>query len=152
MTLALKIPPVALVLIFAALMYCTSQIFPAFNWENSYKMAGLLCATLLGCIIALTGVIEFRRQQTTVNPHKPQNASQLVTTGIYRVSRNPMYLGLLLCLIGWSFCLANLLTLPWLAVFCLYINHYQIKPEEAMLNKLFGSAYSSYKKQVRRWL
>jgi len=88
-----------------------------------------------------------------VNPTKPSDASSLVVQGIYRVSRNPMYLGVLLLLIAWGIYLEHLIVVFVLpAAFVIYMNKFQIEPEEQALQKLFGDDFASYKKKVRRWI
>lgn len=110
-----------------------------------------LLFVLLGSIPGLSGVIAFVKHKTTVNPHKPQDASKLVTSGIYQFTRNPMYLGLLLWLIGWGIYLASIASMILVAGFVLYMNRYQILPEEEILVELFGEEYLIYKQNVRRW-
>ncbi|HEV8366930.1 MAG TPA: isoprenylcysteine carboxylmethyltransferase family protein, partial [Pyrinomonadaceae bacterium] len=75
-----------------------------------------------------------------------------VSTGVYRFTRNPMYLGLLLTLLGWAAFLSNPASLLFVPIFVLYINRFQIKPEEQVLSSLFGAEYMAYKSRVRRWL
>jgi protein-S-isoprenylcysteine O-methyltransferase Ste14 len=120
--LELRIPPVALVFIAALAMW------------------------------ALAGVAEFRRARTTVNPTTPQASSSVVDSGIYRRSRNPMYLGFLLALAGWAIQLGHLAALPVLPAFVLYMNRFQIAPEERALRAKFGAPYAEYTRRVRRWL
>jgi protein-S-isoprenylcysteine O-methyltransferase Ste14 len=107
---------------------------------------------MLGVGLSVAGVRSFRRAQTTLNPTKPQEASSLVTTGIYRVTRNPMYLGLSLVLLAWTVFLSSAWALLGVAAFVLYINRLQIAPEERALSQLFGSEYTAYQAKVRRWL
>jgi protein-S-isoprenylcysteine O-methyltransferase Ste14 len=102
--------------------------------------------------IAVSGVVAFRRARTTLNPIKASSASALVRSGVFRFTRNPMYLGLLLQLFAWTVFLSNPMTLLFLPVYVLYINRFQIIPEERVLTSLFGTEYSAYKKSVRRWL
>ncbi|WP_330948092.1 isoprenylcysteine carboxylmethyltransferase family protein [Thermomonas sp. LB-4] len=106
----------------------------------------------IGTAVALAGVIEFRRARTTVDPMRPERASALVSSGIYRVTRNPMYLGFALILVGWIVALRCLPALPIAAVFVLYLDRVQIPPEEAALQACFGSAFDEYASRVRRWL
>jgi protein-S-isoprenylcysteine O-methyltransferase Ste14 len=110
------------------------------------------CLALAGVSIAILGVLSFRRAGTTVNPMQPEKASSLVTSGIYRVTRNPMYLGLLLGLIAWAVFLSNVLAFLFLPAFILYLNRFQIGPEEAALTRLFGQEFVHYQSHVRRWL
>ncbi|MNJ74873.1 hypothetical protein D3C77_718740 [compost metagenome] len=87
-----------------------------------------------------------------VNPLKPASASALVTSGIYRVTRNPMYLGFALVLAAWTVFLASPFTLLGIAAFVLYIDRFQILPEERALHQLFGEAMDEYCARVRRWI
>jgi protein-S-isoprenylcysteine O-methyltransferase Ste14 len=107
---------------------------------------------LLGAVTSLAGVVAFRRSRTTVNPLRPETASSLVNGGVYRLTRNPMYVGFLFVLLGW----AVWLWAPWpwlgLPLFMLFLTRFQIVPEERAMEKLFGSAYREYRNQVRRWL
>ncbi|REL29329.1 methyltransferase family protein [Thalassotalea euphylliae] len=152
--LELKIPPVLLVVISLLLMWLTQQLLPhfAFTSTNHYgvQLAGTLL--LLGAFVIFAGVYAFRKAQTTVNPMTPSDASSLVNTGIYRITRNPMYLGFLLMLIAYAVYLQHPFTLIWCGVFVGYMTQFQIKPEERMLNRLFGEPYQDYCTQVRRWI
>jgi protein-S-isoprenylcysteine O-methyltransferase Ste14 len=105
-----------------------------------------------GVLVAVAGVLEFRRARTTVNPTTPQAASSMVRSGIYRHTRNPMYLGMLLVLAAWAAWLANPAAFVVLPVFFLYINRFQIEPEERILAGLFAGEFDAYRRSVRRWL
>jgi protein-S-isoprenylcysteine O-methyltransferase Ste14 len=107
---------------------------------------------LAGGCISLAGVVSFRRAKTTVNPLKPEKASSLVTGGIYKVTRNPMYLGLVLVLLAWAVFLSSAWALAGPVAFVLYMNRFQIEPEERVMGTMFGDNYSEYKARVRRWL
>ena len=107
---------------------------------------------VLGIAISVAGVVSFRRARTTVNPTRPDTASALVATGIYRFTRNPMYLGLFLVLAGWSAYLANAAALAGPLLFALYIDRFQIVPEERALATKFGAAFDTYRRQTRRWI
>jgi len=102
-------------------------------------------------LVAVAGVVEFRRAKTTVNPLKLDKSTQLVASGIYRFTRNPMYLGMLLILVGWAIHLQHIGAWLWLIGFILFINRFQIEPEERAMTKLFGEPYIDYCKSVRRW-
>ncbi|WP_259394822.1 isoprenylcysteine carboxylmethyltransferase family protein [Shewanella sp. SR44-3] len=106
----------------------------------------------VGIAVALAGVTSFMRANTTVNPTTPNSASSLVDSGIYRFTRNPMYLGLLSMLLGWAVFLASPLTLIGALVFVVYMNRFQIKPKESALLNVFGTAFLQYQAKVRRWL
>lgn len=147
--LELKIPPPIAALLTAWAM-ATSTGAPAAPWALRAALFGTLAFTAL--VIAIAGEWAFHRAKTTINPLKPQNASTLVTNGIYRFTRNPMYLGLTLALLGWAFFLAH--TLPFLVpvAFALYIQRFQIQPEERALSKKFGTAFTQYCARTRRWV
>ena len=103
-------------------------------------------------MVVVLGAIAFRRAGTTVNPLHPENASALVVRGIYRLTRNPMYLGMLILLVGWAVLLANFIPWIFLPGFVLYMNRFQIGPEERMLASMFGNDFTLYRSRVRRWL
>jgi protein-S-isoprenylcysteine O-methyltransferase Ste14 len=151
-TLELRIPPAALGLLLGATMAAAAHFTPAFGF--SLPGSRILAAGLAGAgvVVALLGVVSFRRARTTVNPLQPAAASHLVVSGIYHRTRNPMYLGMLLVLLGWALFLSNLLSVVLAAGFVPLMNRLQILPEERALTALFGSAFADYKSKVRRWL
>ena len=118
---------------------------PAAPW-----IGGALAAA--GLLVEMAGVLEFLRRKTTVNPMRPERASALVTGGVYRWTRNPMYLGWLPILTGWAIYLQHPFALVGVALFALYLTRFQIIPEERALEARFGEAYREYKRRVRRWL
>ncbi len=148
--LELKIPPVAVVIITAALMWLVSR--PAFGLLLPARRSLALGLVVAGAVISALGVVSFRRAGTTVNPIQPETAGSLVVSGIYRRTRNPMYLGFLLGLAGWAVFLSNALAFIFLPVFVLYLNRYQIRPEERALASVFGKDFAAYQSKVRRWL
>jgi protein-S-isoprenylcysteine O-methyltransferase Ste14 len=149
----LKIPPVLLTGFVVVMMFVTSYLLPQFSYSLANRIPVAIIVAVFGVAIAGAGVIAFRRLQTTVNPTKPDTASNLAIEGIYRRTRNPMYLGILLFLLACSIFLGNFLVLVvYPAAFVLYINKFQIKPEEDALLLIFGDEYKSYLDRVRRWL
>jgi protein-S-isoprenylcysteine O-methyltransferase Ste14 len=151
-SLELKVPPAVQVLVIGAAMYGVSKTLPAlqFSVAGSKWLGGGLA--VLGLAIGVMGVTEFKKVQTTVNPHAPQNATSLVTSGIYQYSRNPMYLGLSLFLLGWALYLSHFLALLLLPVFILYMSRFQIQAEEKVMLQKFADQYRAYLMKVRRWL
>jgi protein-S-isoprenylcysteine O-methyltransferase Ste14 len=97
-------------------------------------------------------VYQFWRHRTTVNPMRPDQTSSLVTSGIYRISRNPIYLADLVILVAWMVWLGAWINIIWLAAFVVYISRFQILPEERMLAGKFGEEWDSYCARVRRWI
>ena len=107
---------------------------------------------LLAGLLDLSSLYLFFKKRTTPNPMKPEFTTGLVTNGLYKISRNPMYLGLLTILIGFAIYLGNLTSFLVLPAFYFVITEMQIKPEERMLEKKFSEEYLAYKNKVRRWL
>lgn len=119
---------------------------------ETLKYALIMSFVLSGLTIDICAILAFRKAKTTVNPVRPENTSTLVDSGIYSLSRNPMYLGLLLLLSALSVYLGSTLALLMLPMFIWYLNTFQIKPEESMLLQHFGYDYSEYCQRVRRWI
>ncbi|WP_259754843.1 methyltransferase family protein [Pseudomonas sp. GCEP-101] len=111
-----------------------------------------LLVVLAGAAVCLAGVASFRRARTTVNPLKPESASALVISGIYRHTRNPMYLGFAIILLGWCVLLGSAWAVLGVAGFVLYIGRFQIRPEERALRELFGAEFDAFCSRVRRWV
>lgn len=150
--LELKIPPPIVAVLIAAAMLAFAYAMPPLALSTTFKASVAILIALAGCAIDIAGLIAFRRARTTINPLKPQSTSSLVTGGIFRYTRNPMYVGMVFFLVAWAVYLAQ----PWALLgplaFVLYIGRFQIAPEKRVLAKLFGEAFSSYKARVRRWL
>jgi len=148
--LALKVPPVAQVIITAAAMYGVSKMVPALTFSLNGSTA--LALGVMGLSLGIIGVTQFRIAQTTPNPQALEKVSSLVTSGVYQYSRNPMYVGLVLILLGWAFYLSHLLAFVLLPIFILYMTRFQIQPEERMMAQKFGKTYQDYLNKVRRWI
>ncbi len=146
------IPPPVVALLCALLMAWLAGGLPAIGWPPQGPAVLVLFLLLVGLVFDLLGLAAFVRQRTTVNPLRPQRASSLVTVGVYRITRNPMYVGLCCLLLAWAVYLWS----PWSwagpVLFAAYITRFQIKPEERALEKLFGDEFRAYRHQVRRWL
>jgi len=157
-TLELKIPPPLVMVISGLLAFFISGRSGTFLMEqvNSGDFVGNVLWPLiflaLGIAIAVSGVREFARHSTTINPLNPNQSSSVVNSGIFRLSRNPMYLGMLLVLIAWADYLDNLLGFSGAVFFMLYITRFQILPEERILLDNFGEDFQNYLNSVRRWL
>lgn len=151
-TLELKIPPVAVGLVVGAAMWAAARLGSVFNFALPAGRPIAAALVVAGAIIAILGVVSFRRAGTTVNPLQPAKVSSLVVSGIYRRTRNPMYLGLLLVLLGWGALLANALAILFAASFIPLMNRLQILPEERVLAARFGTAFTDYQSAVRRWI
>lgn len=133
-------------------MWLVSANMPSLAFDFPWRTAAALGFVSAGVIIGLIAVVAFRKANTTVNPTKPGTTSAMVTSGIYRYSRNPMYVGFLLALTGWAAFLSHTLAFALLPAFVVYMNRFQISPEERALTANFGSQFVTYKQAVRRWL
>ena|SRR5438132_4152422 len=150
--LELKVPPVAVALVTALLMWLVAWSLPAGALVAPSRILFAMILAILGAATSVLGVVAFRRASTTVNPTKPEATSSSVHSGIYTVTRNPMYFGFLLILSGWAIFLANALVFLLLPVFIVYMNRFQIQPEERTLTALFGEAFVAYTTRARKWV
>jgi protein-S-isoprenylcysteine O-methyltransferase Ste14 len=147
-----RIPPPIFLLLAAASMWALNRWLPVVHWiPRPWNRAGALPAAI-GFIIVVAAIARFGRARTTVNPIDPSKATQLVTGGVFRLSRNPMYLGMVLLLVGWAAWLQS--ASPWLIppLFLILITRVQIIPEEHALERLFGARYIAYRRSVPRWI
>jgi len=151
-SLELKVPPPLVALLFGLLMWLVSSLGGAIDISFGYRLGVAIVAAAIGVVFGFSGMASFVREKTTMNPTRPGAATSLVTHGVFRFTRNPMYLSLVLYLLAWAAYLSNWLTLLVVPVFVLYIDRFQIKPEEQALSALFGPEYATYKARVRRWL
>tara|TARA_R110002167_G_scaffold180956_25_gene381213 strand:+ start:1413 stop:1883 length:471 start_codon:yes stop_codon:yes gene_type:complete len=148
----LKVPPPIVTFIFGVLMFCLDALYSV-ELEISVARSGLIATSLIVALFLLfPALIQFYKNKTTVNPFKPEKTNTLVVEGVYRYSRNPMYLGMALVLLAWGIFLSNPFNLILFFSFILYMNYFQIKPEEYALEHLFGEDFTRYKLNVRRWL
>ncbi len=150
--LELRIPPVVLVLLTAAVMELLAAVFPGFSFPFPAGAPFAAALAVAGGVVAILGVWEFRTAGTTVDPRVPEQSASLVVRGVYRFSRNPMYLGFLLVLCAWGVFLGNVLALAMLPVFVVYMNRFQIEPEERHMREKFTQSYAAYLATVRRWI
>jgi protein-S-isoprenylcysteine O-methyltransferase Ste14 len=150
--LELKIPPPIVAALVAIGMWVVAGFGPPFTMPPFPRDVIAAIVGLAGVVVDLLALATFRGSRTTFNPLKPGRASALVTHGLYRISRNPMYVGSVLLLLGWAVYLSALLPFAGIAVFVAYITRFQIRPEERVLAALFGEAYANYAARVRRWL
>ncbi|MFT2091220.1 methyltransferase family protein [Paraglaciecola sp. 2405UD69-4] len=149
--LELKIHPPVILLMSLASAYFINRYFATALFPEALKEYYWVIGAL-GILVALAGLVQFKIAKTTINPSKPDKTNQLVSSGIYRLTRNPMYLGMALVLLAAILKLGSLLGLITLPLFMLYITYFQIKPEERIIESLFGEQYINYKARVRRWL
>lgn len=147
-----KIPPPLVGLLIGLGMWVLSTVTPVILLTNIVKSVLVIGFIVLGIFFDLAGIISFRKAKTTVNPLKPNTASSLVTSGIYQVTRNPMYVGFVAFLLAWASFLGSAWALILIPLYMLYIQRFQIAPEERALTALFKEEFTQYKARVRPWL
>jgi len=125
---------------------------PSYDLDSDFRLIAALTLFGMACVIDVWALLSFKKQKTTIDPRYPHKTSSIVTNGIYNYTRNPMYLGLVLILSAISIYFAARFSFFVIAAFILYMNAFQIKPEEETLEKQFGEAYLNYKARVRRWI
>ena len=153
-TMKNRIPPPIVMALFGLLIYFEEKyFFVSITTELDSQRIYSLCTAIVGfCIIAL-GMLEFKKAQTTVNPLNLNQSTSIVSSGIFKYTRNPMYLGMVVLLIAWCIKLGDILGLVLIVpLFMWYITKFQIKPEETAMTKLFGAEFEVYKTKVRRWI
>jgi protein-S-isoprenylcysteine O-methyltransferase Ste14 len=146
------VPPPIVAIVFALLMWGLAHLTPRLDIVDVPRIVAAILLFATGACFELAGLLSFRRARTTFNPMRPQRASALVDTGIYSITRNPMYVGLTLELGAWCCYLAAPVSLLGVLGFVVYIHGLQIRPEERVLIGLFGDEYREYQARVRRWL
>ena len=147
-----RVPPVALFAVVALLMWAVASWLPSWRIALPGRTVATALLLLVAGTIGIAGVRAFDRARTTVDPLRPERASALVTSGIYRRTRNPMYVALAIALLAWALWLAHPLALLWVVAFVAWMSRYQIAPEERALRALFGTEFERYCSEVRRWL
>ena len=148
-----RIPPPFVALAAALLMWLASLLPPDVQEAPfAWRAALAIVIASVGVAFSVAGLLAIHQARTTMNPFTPDMASALVTGGVYRLTRNPMYLGLLVDLLAWAVFLWDPLALVLLPFFVLYIHRFQIVSEERALSSLFGTDYAAYQQLVRRWL
>jgi protein-S-isoprenylcysteine O-methyltransferase Ste14 len=147
-----KIPPPIVMVLLSIAAFGVARLLPALSFPFPLRAYAATVIALVGLALNVLPKRDFRRVGTTVNPLRPKSTTQLVTTGIYRYSRNPMYLGHALILLGWTLYLHNAAAALAVPAFMLYITRFQIRPEERYLSVQFADSYTSFRRQTPRWL
>lgn len=147
-----RIPPLMLMFLFATAMYGVARLEVARFHTGTFSFIAIALLFCTGFIFCVLAVFQFRRADTTVDPIAPDRSTALITDGIYRISRNPMYVGFLAFLFAWGLYLSDGLAIAFGLLYQPYLTAFQIKPEERALRKLFGDRYNTYMSTVRRWL
>lgn len=147
-----RVPPPLVAALFAFAMWAISFVVPTVEMNTAVRLILSVAAVAVGLFFCIAGVVSFRKAKTTVNPFKPETTTTLVSSGIYAISRNPMYVGFVFFLLAWVMYLSS----PWVGIgvvgFVFYMNQFQIEAEERALKDIFGPEFSRYQAKVRRWL
>jgi len=146
----LKIPPPILVLFLVTTIYYSKNELDIIYFPYQHSISLLILS--VGIFILMNPVFKFIKSKTTVNPIKFKKVNNLVISGIYKYSRNPMYLGMILIIISTSIFYLNYYSILTPFIFYFWINEFQIKREEIFLQEKFGKEYLSYKSRTRRWI
>ena len=147
-----RVPPPLVGVITGALMLGVAWVAPALTLNLAWRLPIAVVIAVAGLALGLVAVGHFLRARTTVDPLDPGKASALVASGLYRFTRNPMYLGMATLLLAWAVYLSNVAALAGLALFIAYMNRFQIAPEERALRARFGEEFDAYCRRVRRWI
>ena len=150
--LRLKVPPVIQTAICLLAMWLLSRYMPLSSFEIVFQPVITAILITIGGLIGVAGIISFRKAKTTVDPRTAGKTSELVIVGIYNYTRNPMYLGLLIILVGLALLFGAISSFLAVPIFVWFMNRLQIGPEEEALEELFGESYREYRLKVRRWL
>ena len=150
--LDLKIPPPIVAVLCGLGIVYLPDLFGLEGFEIPLQgwVAGVVI--VFGLSFDLMGLLEFRKHATTISPLSPNKSVLVVSSGIYRITRNPMYLGMAIVLVGVTIAFGSAIGLLMVLVFVLYITRFQIKPEERILEAKFGEAFVDYKAKVKRWI
>tara|TARA_A100001011_G_scaffold237894_1_gene245785 strand:- start:6123 stop:6566 length:444 start_codon:yes stop_codon:yes gene_type:complete len=147
MNLDTKIPPPIVTIILLSIIY----LFDLNEYNINNDVISIIIL-FIGIIFILSAVVQFIIRKTTVNPTKPHKTTTLVISGAYKITRNPMYLGMLLIIISFAFYKSSIISIILIPFFIFYINKFQIEPEEFEMRKKFGKEYEDYCKKVDRWI
>ena len=145
-----RIPPPLIAMLCVLIIFLSKSIFPSFVF--SYKLQLGIFVITIGFLLLIISIKSFIDNKTTINPLNLKKSTYLVTSGVFRFSRNPMYLGMLLFLLGTAIILNIIGGLIISILFIFYMNFFQIIPEEKALENLFVKNYRNYRKTVRRWI
>ena len=151
-SLETRVPPPVVAVAVAVAMWAAGRLVPwsrAAGGGRNVLSGGLFALAIL---VGWSGIRTFARVRTSLDPHHPERASALVTGGIFGLSRNPMYLSMVLALLGWAARLGQLWLVLGPVAFVLYVTRFQIRPEERALAEKFGAEYEIYRRRTRRWI
>ena len=145
-----KIPPPIIALGCIIINYLSTYLINPISFPISEIIGGLIL--LVGIATTVSAILLFKNYKTTVNPMRPEESTTLVTTGIFSITRNPMYFGLFFVIFSTVLFFGSWFGIIILMFFIWYITNFQIIPEEEAMEKLFGNKYDEYRQNIRRWI
>lgn len=137
-------------LMFLAIAYFLRRFVPFPYTAPEFLQVVGLALTFVGFVLGIGAFIEFRKAHTTLNPHG--STKHLVTSGVYRFTRNPIYLGFLLMVVGLPLNSGSYWGLVMAPFYMMTMSRLIIEKEEAYLERKFGETYAGYTSRARRWL
>lgn len=143
-----RIPPPLIMLTFMLLIW----LIDSSGTTMLELQVSVAVVVVVALVVVRSAIMSFIKQKTTVNPLDPEAATSLVSDGVFKLTRNPMYLAMALIVLAWGLYFVEIYSPVFVAVFVLYMTQFQIKPEERALDKVFGESYADYKQKVRRWI
>lgn len=152
MTLETKIPPLVVAILVGGSTWLAGQVSPSFDMTLPFRSVIAVALLVAAAAMAAASVSAFRRAGTTLNPIRPDETTVFVAHGVFRYTRNPMYLAMQIALLAWALWIANGVALLVSVSFTPYITYLQIVPEERSLEARFGVDYTAYRQRVRRWI
>jgi len=151
-SLELKIPPDVVWIAVAGLMWLASRSTAGgLGAAESFRRPLAVALIVVGTALIVAARIALERAGTTWHPTEPGRTTVLLTSGVYGFSRNPTYLGMEIVLLSWAVMLASPAAVLVSALFVVYMNRFQIRPEEMTLSISLGQEYRDYLQRVRRW-
>ena len=150
--LELLLPPLPLTFVLCGAIVISDIFIPELSINLAYGNWIACLFFMMSAVFVLPAVFSFIQAKTTVDPRVPEKSKKLVVSGLYKISRNPMYVGFLFFILATGFFYSNIIALVLAVVFVPYMNRFQISLEETQLNKAFGEHYIQYCQRVRRWL
>ena len=150
--LELKVPPDVVWMLVAGLMWLASAMTPRLDLSFRLRVTAAVVLAVVGVYLMVSARVALGRVNTTWHPMTPGQATSLVTSGVFGLSRNPIYLGMLLVLFGWAVALSSPAALVLSVVFVPYLDLFQIGPEERALSAVLGEEFLDYRARVRRWI
>lgn len=147
-----RVPPPIVTAICGLLMWLVARHVPFGQFAFDAQQVAALALVSGGGLLMTLAAWQFQRARTTLNPMKPHTATTLVTRGVFAFSRNPIYVADLLFLVAAGLWFGSLPAFLLLPVFVLYMDRFQIVPEEEILARMFDADYAAYRARVRRWI